>query len=132
MRHWIAMFVAGVIAAVTFTGLVQEVSPQPAQASVLCSDGHICGDFYHISPDDGFDDAIKVTCDWNVLGANSQWVYEGQHSTCHDADGFYVAPGHIVKCRFISGRGFVTWVSYGPGWNKFGDPYNMACVHQLA
>src|SRR5687768_2811493 len=84
---------AGLVLAASGVVAVQA----PAQAGALCEVGHICGDFTHKSPDEGYDDPIKVTCDWNDKSP-VQWIAEGQSATCHDTDGFYVPSGKNITC----------------------------------
>jgi hypothetical protein len=84
----------------------------------------------HYSPDNGYDAPIPVTCNWNSPWSNYQMVAEGQSSTCHDSDGFYVGLGKIVSCLGVSDY----WHDYGggPRWVKVIDTEDLRCVHQLA
>jgi hypothetical protein len=123
MKKVIATLVALVSSCALLTG-----NPAPAQAGQLCEVGHICGDFFHYAPDDGFDDPIPVTCDLNVGFGNYQAVAEGKAATCHDADGYWVGPGRTVSCLAADGK----WVKETEhGWHKLTDNQNLRCVHGL-
>lgn len=60
----------------------------------------MCGEIYHYSPDDGYDPAIIVRCDYGVP-ASQRWIQEGEHSTyyCNDVDEIYVRDGEELWCK---------------------------------
>ena len=112
------------------TSASAAVEASPVQASivktgVVCETLHFCGDFYHKSPDEGYDDPIKITCDYGDKSP-VQYIAEGEHATCHDTDGFYVPSGKNVTC---TAAGWDTWLTYNEtGWHKIFDRQDFRCV----
>lgn len=104
-------------------------SPAPAQASELCEIFQQCGDVKHKSPDNGFDDAFPVTCNWNDKWGAVRYLTEGQSANCHDTDGIYVGSGREVTC---TQNGWEHWIKFDAvGWHKISDADNYRCVHGL-
>lgn len=116
-------------AAATSLAAAAVLVPAVPTAAGTCS-SYGCGGFYHIAPDDGFDDPIRVACDWNNVWNTSRMIAEGQRSPCADTDGFYVAPGTKVLCR-AAWSGWYAYTHTG-GWTKVYDGHTPECVVQIA
>ena len=115
----------GLVLALIPFGLIMAAAPAQASCTLFQ-----CGDFAHIN-DDGYDEPIPVTCDWNLPWSNVRYIAEHQSSQCHDTDGFYVTQGKTVSCLFHGdGYGWVTYTNVG--WHKINDGQNLECVHGLA
>lgn len=102
-------------------------TPAPANAGWFCDNWGICGKMYHHAPDDGYDPAIIVTCNWNTKAQT--WVYEGDWSPCRDMDGIYARPGEDIVC-YRPDIG-IWQVFVENGWVKVHDQYSNRCVAQL-
>ena len=120
----------GLLAVIVVALGLMVAAPLPAQAGVPCDTGVSCGSLRHLS-DDGFDAPIPITCDWGNDNPHiNAYVAEGQKSSCHDTDGFYVQPGADVVCRFFP-AGRLYWKTFENGWYKITDLDHYECVHQL-
>lgn len=99
----------------------------PAQAGE-CT-GWVCGGIIHYAPDDGFDAAFTVRCNWGDP-SSQRYVYEGQHSNavCRDTDEVYVAAGNQIVCVGDWGGWEVRYDA--TGWHKIYDHQTPTCVHQ--
>lgn len=108
---------------------VVALTPAPASAGWACDNGISCGTFYHYAPDDGYDAAIMIACNWNDVWGSSQLVYEGQMDRCHDVDGVYVRPGTNIVCKF--GWAWEHTYTIDGAWYKITDDDHKTCVAQL-
>lgn len=108
--------------------------PVPAANAGECSlNGTLCGQIKHYSPDDGYDAAIIIRCDWSddTSLAGARYLAEGQNSTsyCKDTDQVYVRTDEEIWCKKITSisAGLYVWVKTfdSHGWHKidntFGD-----------
>jgi hypothetical protein len=117
------------MAALAVVGVV--ATSTPAQAGEVCDRTGVCGDFYHIAPDNGADGPILVTCNLGDPWNNTQWVYEGGRASCKDTDAFFVGAGERVSCRYLSDMGWYNWRNFQPAsgtWFKLYDSDNYECV----
>lgn len=98
-------------------------APAPAQAGPACEWLGICG---HVKLASSSNYNLRVTCDWNVLAANSHVLYPGDSDRCHDMDGVFIASGFSLWCRPQTNLTYAR-IFVGGGWNKTTDDFNKIC-----
>lgn len=82
--------------------------PAPAHAA--------SANFTHLSPDNGYDGAFRVTC---AQTGFQYMLYEGDASNCaHGVNSIYVFPGSEVWCRYVSPNGTTVWYK---AWDATGS-----------
>lgn len=100
-----------------------------ARARGECSWYAGCGGIQHYAPDDGYDPAFLVRCQYGDPASN-RWVPEGANGNmyCADVDEVQVGSGQQIVCMSTYG-----WqVRYdATGWHKIYDGQNPLCVMQL-
>ena len=109
-------------------------SPVPAATAGECSYG-LCGIVKHYSPDNGYDAAIIIRCDWSssTTLSGAHYLTEGQSSKtyCVDTDQIYLRTGDELWC--ITGDRFGTYfekVFDATGWHQIHDTFDRSCVLQ--
>lgn len=112
------------VVALAILGAVSVASP--AQAGLPCDTHLQCGDIKHYSPDYGADGPILVTGNFGDPWSATQNVYEGNWSTFHDVDGFWVGAGETIRCRLTNSDGWINFTAYG--WHKIHDTDDWLCV----
>lgn len=78
----------------------------------------VCGRIDHYSPDDGYDPAILIRCDYGDPNTN-HYLEEGESSTqyCRDTDQVYVRTGEEIWCKMP----IDPWLGATTEWRKMFD-----------
>lgn len=112
--------------------------PSSASAETCVPGTNICegGDIRHYSPDEGYDAAIIVFCNWGAPWDNRKFVTEGSTSKdlCGvDTDEVYVRDDEEIWCRVPVGVNqtlqFVKIFDQA-GRHKIDDAWSSSCVVQ--
>lgn len=106
-------------------------SPVPAADANTCTFG-ICGQVRHYSPDDGYDAAIIIRCDWSADTslAGAHYVTEGSSSAvfCKDTDQIYMRTGDELWCKMVNPLNptITMWAKRmdATGWHKIGSDWD--------
>lgn len=100
------------------------VPAQPAAAG-NCT-GDFCGYIFHYTPDDDYDPAIRIRCNYGDPATN-HLLYEGEGSSkyCKDTDQVGVRDGEEIWCKYYI-MGLVSWQKKfdATGWHKIDDVWD--------
>lgn len=111
--------------------MVVGFAAAPAHADVCTFDtGLYCGVMKHYTPDDGYDRAIKIEC--NFGSGDTHQLAEGESSTkyCKDMDRFYIRDGEELWCKYRLYNGdtyqyYDKWLKHADGdatgWHKWSN-----------